>query len=144
MSRRIFVDANIINDVFDAQRRFHQSSYQCLSNCLENNIRLITSCDIVTTVYYIASRNQNRGRALEALAQLNEVFSLVPFDNLMLSEAIALMRQDADYVDLEDTVQYVMAKKSGCKLVLTNDKGFVAKELTVMGSEAFLASHFGA
>lgn len=41
MSQRVFVDANVINDIYDAKRRFHTQSYQCLEYCLQSRIRLL-------------------------------------------------------------------------------------------------------
>lgn len=137
MSQRIFVDANVINDIFDAQRRFHEASYQCLEYCLEQGLTLVTSCDIVTTVYYITAKSQDRAKALDALEQVNAIFEIVPFGNNQLADAIALMQQDTDYTDLEDTVQYVLATQAGCDVILSNDSGFVAKALPVMSSTVF-------
>lgn len=48
------------------------------------------------------------------------------------------MQQDTDYIDLEDTVQYVLAKQAGCDLILSNDAGFIAKDLPVMSSMDFI------
>ena len=138
MSQRVFVDANVINDICDAKRRFHTQSYQCLEYCLQNDITLVTSCDIVTTVYYITNKTQNADKSLAALDQVNTIFEIVPFGNQELEIAIALMQQDKDYHDLEDTIQYVLAKQAGCAVILTNDAKFVAKDMRVVSSEAFL------
>ncbi|MBO0612926.1 type II toxin-antitoxin system VapC family toxin [Thiothrix fructosivorans] len=140
MSQRIFVDANVINDIFDAKRRFHEASYQCLEYCLEQGLTLVTTCDIVTTVYYITAKSQDRAKALDALEQVNAIFEIVPFGNNQLADAITLMQQDTDYTDLEDTVQYVLATQAGCDIILSNDAGFVAKNLTLMSSTDFAAS----
>lgn len=140
MSQRIFVDANVINDIFDAQRRFHEASYQCLEYCLAQGLTLVTTCDIVTTVYYLTAKSQDRAKALDALEQVNAIFEIVPFGNNQLADAIALMQQDADYTDLEDTLQYVLAKQAECDIILTNDACFIAKHLTIMSSAAFVTS----
>lgn len=137
MSKRVFVDANIINDIFDANRRFHEASFLSLESAIEQGMTLVTTCDIVTTVYYITAKSNNAAKALDALEQVNDMFEIVPFGNAELQQAISLMRDDADYKDLEDTVQYVLAMQSGCDVVLTNDAGFVAKTLMVVGSEDF-------
>ena len=34
------------------------------------------------------------------------------------------MEKDQNFKDLEDTLQYVLAKKEGCELILSNDKNF--------------------
>jgi len=52
--------------------------------------------------------------------------------------AIELMREDGDYTDMEDTIQYVLAKQMGCDLIVTNDKRFVAKEIKCVGSAEFM------
>lgn len=137
MSRRVFVDANIINDIYDQNRRFHESSFQCLEYCLEHDVVLVTSCDIVTTVYYITTKSRDAQKALDALAQVNDIFEIVPFDNALLAEAIQLMQQDTAYVDLEDTLQFVMARQAGCDLILTNDTHFVAKGIKTVSSPDF-------
>ncbi len=38
--RRIFVDANVINDIFDANRPFHEASFACLQACLQSKLNL--------------------------------------------------------------------------------------------------------
>lgn len=38
--RRIFVDANVINDIFDANRPFHEASFACLQACLQAKLNL--------------------------------------------------------------------------------------------------------
>lgn len=140
MTQRVFVDANVINDIFDDNRRFHQASFQSLEFCLEKGLSLVTTCDIVTTVYYITTKSTDAKKSLDALEQVNDIFEIIPFSNIELREVISLMRQDEDYADLEDTVQFVLAKNAGCEVILTNDSGFVAKSIPVMASEDFIES----
>ena len=137
--RRIFVDANVINDIFDANRLFHEASFACLQACLQQNISLVTSCDLVTTIYYITTKTQGRETALQALAQIQSIFEIAPFANRELDAAVHLMQADKDYNDLEDTIQYILAKNNGCELILSNDAKFVAKDLRVMNSQVALA-----
>ena len=47
------------------------------------------------------------------------------------------MLEDNDYTDLEDTIQYGMAKKYNCELIISNDKNFVAKDMKILSSEEF-------
>lgn len=136
--QRIFVDANVINDIFDANRPQHESSFTCLEICLQRGITLITSCDLVTTIYYITSKTQGKEKALQALEQIQTVFEIAPFSNRELDAAIKLMQQDSDYQDLEDTIQYILAKSTGCEVILTNDAKFVAKDLQVISSAVLI------
>lgn len=138
MTQRLFVDANIINDIYDDSRRFHQESHQCIEYCLQNNIRLVTSCDLVTTVYYITSKTQGKNNALAALGKVSNIFEIVPFGNKLLERAIRLMNKNEKYSDLEDTIQYVLAMHSQCDGILTNDKRFYSEELPIFSSAQFM------
>ena len=51
------------------------------------------------------------------------------------------MLEDSDYNDLEDTIQYILALKENCDLILTNDKNFISKEIPMMSSEEFLEKY---
>jgi hypothetical protein len=133
--RRIFVDANVINDIFDANRPLHDASFVCLQTCLQQNVTLVTSCDLVTTIYYVTSKTQGRAKALQALEHIQTIFEIAPFGNRELAVAVQLMQTDQDYKDLEDTIQYILAKNNGCELILTNDAKFVAKDLQIINSQ---------
>lgn len=39
--------------------------------------------------------------------------------------------------NLEDTIQYILAKKENCNLILSNDENFYAKDIEVISSEEF-------
>ncbi len=138
MTQRLFVDANIINDIYDDSRRFHQESHQCVEYCLQNNIRLVTSCDLVTTVYYITAKAKGKSDALTALEKVSNIFEIVPFGNALLEQAIHLMNKNARYSDLEDTIQYVLAMHSRCECILTNDKKFYSEALPKLSSSEFI------
>ena len=63
---------------------------------------------------------------------------IVPFSNEEVEKSIELMRQDSNFKDLEDTLQYVWAKKMRCDLILSNDKGFYSPDITVLDVKSFL------
>jgi predicted nucleic acid-binding protein len=47
------------------------------------------------------------------------------------------MKENKKYKDLEDTIQYVLAKKEGCDLIISNDENFYADDIEIMSSEEF-------
>ena len=136
--KKIFFDANIFNDIFDDKRKTHQQSKEALMYALQNDIIVYTSCDIATNIYYITSKYTTKIKALDALEVLKETVEIIPFAKDELTMAIELMRKDSDYTDIEDTIQYVLAKKTECDFIVTNDKRFVAKEIECVGSEGFM------
>jgi len=135
---KVFFDANIINDIYDSKRATAEASYLCLKQCLEEGYDIVTSCDIVTNVYYITAKYTDKIHALNALEDIEALFTIVPFENALLKEAVALMKKDAGYDDLEDTIQYLLAKQNGCEMIVSNDKKFVSKDIKLYSAEAFL------
>ena len=53
------------------------------------------------------------------------------------------MVSDNRYKDLEDTIQYIMAKKEKCNLIISNDKNFVSDDIKLMSSEEFCKQYIG-
>ena len=54
-----------------------------------------------------------------------------------LSLTIDLMKDDKDYNDMEDTIQYILALQEGCETIITNDKNFTSKKIECLSSEQF-------
>ncbi|MEA2018844.1 MAG: PIN domain-containing protein [Campylobacterota bacterium] len=132
---KAFIDANIILDRYDVQRPYHSYSVKTLEYLI-TNAELFTSCDLITTIYYVNSRIDNKS-ALFNIQVINKMMKVVEFSNNEIEEACSLMLEDSDYKDLEDTLQYVMAKKSQCDLIISNDKNFVSKDVEIMSSKEF-------
>lgn len=136
MYKKIFFDTNIIVDIFDDKRAAHQFSLNAHSCIINQNIELFTSCDVITTIYYILSKS-NKIMALEQIVDINQTLKIIEFSNKEVRETCNLMKSDNDYKDLEDTMQYVLAQKVACDLIISNDKNFISKGLEVMSSEEF-------
>ena len=136
--KKIFFDANIFNDIFDRNRSTHTESYLAYTGALAKGMTIYTSCDIATNVYYITAKYRTKNEALDAIELLKESVSIIPFGEDELAQTIALMREDGDYKDLEDTIQYIMARNIGCDVIVSNDKRFVSKEIAIMDSKTFV------
>jgi len=140
MIKPIFFDANIFLDINDTQRIYSSASQKALLYCLQNNIPIVTSCDLITTIYYIRAK-QDRAIALQQIIDIQILCHVIEFSNKEISQTCELMLQDSDYTDLEDTIQYILALKENCEMILTNDKNFVSKELPTVSSEEFLVQY---
>ncbi|MBN2825230.1 MAG: type II toxin-antitoxin system VapC family toxin [Campylobacterales bacterium] len=135
MYSRVFLDANVIADIYDESRPSFEASDRAITYLVANtHIKLFTSCDIITTLYYIFSKN-DKSKALEAIMQINTLCEVVEFGNNEITYSYALMQTNKNYKDLEDTIQYVMAKKMQCDLILSNDKGFVSQDIELMSTK---------
>ena len=136
MYKNIFLDGNILFDYADKNRKFHDASTKCIEYCLKQNLDLHTSCDLITTIYYVVSR-QNKIKALEEVQRINNFCHVIEFSNIDINQTCNLMLQDLDYKDLEDTIQYLLAKKSQCDLIVSNDKNFISKDIQLISSSNF-------
>ncbi len=139
MYKKVFLDVNILIDYMDADRSSHGFSTQAMRYLLLNGSDLLTSCDIMTTLYYLGAK-KDRAKALYEISQINSFCYIIDFSNKEISFVCQLMQEDQDYRDLEDTTQYILAQKEKCDLILSNDKNFVSKGLKLMSSKAFCTS----
>jgi len=92
---------------------------------------------LITTIYYILSK-KSKLVALDSIEMINEICTIISFSNKESLEAVNLMKKDKDYADLEDTLQYILAKRVECDLIITNDKNFVSKDIFLLSAKDFL------
>jgi len=96
---------------------------------------------LITTIYYILSK-VDKEKALNYIEDSTSVFTLIPFSNKEVIEAVNLMKNNSNFKDLEDTIQYVLAKKEKCDLILTNDKKFFSPDIKVLTAKE-VCENFG-
>ena len=132
--------ANILIDISDDTRPFYKASRALLDELMDNMDKFIfyTSCDLMTTVYYILRQKLNKTEALAQIKLINKLINVVEFGNDEITEAIELMERNEKYVDLEDTIQYVMARKEKCDYIITNDKSFASGDVPILSSKEAL------
>jgi len=136
MYKKIFLDANVIVDIYDDRRTYYNYSTKVLEYIFEDkDVELFTSCDIVTTIYYLLAK-QNKKLALDAIIDINDACHVVEFGNLEVTKSCKLMKEDKKFTDLEDTIQLVMAQKVDADLILSNDQAFVSESIEVMSTKA--------
>ncbi len=67
------------------------------------------------------------------LSFIEKYFTITGADNIDIQKALVM-----ENLDLEDNVQAVLASKSNCDLIISNDKTFVEMGITVLNSDDFL------
>ncbi len=133
---KVFIDANILIDILNSSRVFHEESVKAYKYLIETEANIYSSCDLITTVYYIEAK-ENKKRAILGIKNILITLNLVEFSNKEVELACNLMLQDNSYRDLEDTLQYILAKKMECDLILSNDKNFVGRDIEILSSKEF-------
>ena len=136
--KRVFLDANIILDIYDATRPFYKESTKAISILLQQKeTELFTSCDIITTLYYLLAK-KGKLKALDSILDINELCTVIEFGNQEIKKSCKLMKQNSNFTDLEDTIQYTMVKKASCDLILSNDRGFASEDILLLSSREFV------
>lgn len=134
--KHIFIDTNVILDIFNPFRPTHDISKTLYKYLLSNSFVLYTSCDIITTLYYIESK-RSKAQALKNIQNINKTLKVIEFSNKEVEQTCQLMLDDKDYTDLEDSIQYILAKKLKCDLIISNDKNFTSKDVKLLTSQQF-------
>jgi len=137
MFKKVFLDANILLDIFSANRPEHTNSIKSYEYIIsQGDIQLYTSCDIITTLYY-AGAKMDKDLILEKIEGVNKILKIIDFSNKEVAQTCTLMKEDKNYKDLEDTMQYILAKKEGCDLIISNDEKSYALDIEVLSSKEF-------
>ena len=133
---KIFFDSNILIDILDNTRPSYIESKALLDYFMDNieQYTFYTSCDLMTTVYYILRKKLTKEETLSQIKLMNGLINVIEFGNKEITEAIELMERNEKYSDLEDTIQYVMARKEKCDYIITNDKAFASGDVPVLSS----------
>jgi predicted nucleic acid-binding protein len=137
MYRRVFLDANIFIDLFDENRDDEQRALKVFNFLTQNEIQIFTSCDLITTIYYILSK-RSKDLALNNIEKINKICKIIEFGNSEVLQTTRLMRENPNYKDLEDTIQYVLAKNTNCDIIISNDKNFVSEDIELCTTKEFL------
>lgn len=135
MYDKVFLDANILLDIMDSTRTFSKSSKKVYGFLLKE-CQVFTSCDIITTLYYVGVK-KDKNSILHNIQIINKTLKVIEFSNEEIEQTCTLMLEDENYKDLEDSIQYILAKKYDCDLIISNDKNFVSKDIDLLNSEEF-------
>ena len=138
--RKVFLDANIILDLIDKNRNCVEQTRLAIATLLQNGDTLMTSCDIFTTVYYVAQKHVDREALLDDLEKILRFIEVIPIDLSIIEQAIGL-NKNALNEDFEDILQYTCAKSASCELIITNDKGFFKRDIEVVSIKIVLSTH---
>ncbi len=133
---KVFIDANILIDIFNVDRSLHKYSLEAYRYLIKSESSIYTSCDLITTIYYIDSKRDKK-QALANIQNIIKTLNIVDFSNKEIENVCKIMSQKKQYQDLEDTLQYILAKKQNCDLIISNDKKFISEDILILSSKEF-------
>ena len=128
----IFVDTNVIIGAYCGDGR-HQVDEECLRYLFSlNGKRLFISSLSVAQLISMFQKKRTNDEVVGIVRQLQHRFSIISFTNNDIDDALV-----ETGADIEDNVQYVMAKKQKCRIIVTNK---IKDYRLLMGVEAIKPS----
>jgi len=134
MATKIYLDTNIILDLFDNDRKSSATSQKFVDELFSDGAEFYINSDTLTNAFFILKSRikVTQEKALKALEYSTTLCEVVPIEKEDALRAIALCSDiSTDYKDYEDTVQYICAKKIDADVIVTNDKGFVSLDIEI-------------
>lgn len=139
MVYKVFVDTNVILDIFLKRKPFFENSQKVVLKLVENKFLPHISGSSVTDVYYICKRSgMKRDVILEKLKKLLKAFEVLIIDKDLVNDAISI---SSEIKDFEDAVQIMACKKGEIDLIITrNKKDFKIDWIQIQNPQEFLTS----
>jgi predicted nucleic acid-binding protein len=132
--RNVFIDSNIILDVFLKNPGFWEKSTIILKLCEVKILTGFISSSSVTDLFYIIKKNKNTAVARKALAYILAVFDVINIDKADLVQAYNLLIDD-----FEDALQSWCADKTAASVIITrNTNDFVNSAVPAILPDDFL------
>jgi len=134
MAINLWLDTNILLDLYDDTRLAFQPTSIYIRNSIESKATLYVNSDTISTMFYIlrSRKKVTFHEALTAVEQTIQMCTLVEINTTDSLLAVALCKDDAlPFCDYEDTLQYVCAQKVEATMIVTNDKGFISPDIPI-------------
>ncbi len=133
--KRLFVDTNIVIDLFAKREPFYTEAATLFSLADTKKLSLSVSALTFANANYILLQSKKQDEAKLILRKLKLIVSVVSLDE----KIIGLSLNDNDFKDYEDALQYYSALDNGAEAIITrNLRDFKKSKLPVMTAAQFL------
>jgi predicted nucleic acid-binding protein len=131
---RIFLDSDVLLDMFLKREPFFFHTQILLIECLKRGIELRTSTLVIANMMYVLRKRIGILKAKENIKSLFDSAKVLSFDYDAIESAIL-----SDITDFEDAIQYHIAQKHNCDAIITrNIKDYKQSTIPVLTAEDFL------
>lgn len=136
MSRRIFVDTNVMLDLLGERGDFYPPIAKIASLAEKEKLTMVISPISFATVNYFLSKYENSKIAREKLRKFKILSEICSINERTIEKAL-----NSSIKDFEDALQYFGAAESECEIIITrNGKDFKPSQLPIMTAKEFLSS----
>ncbi len=137
MVYKIFLDTNIILDIFDSKRPFAEAAISLFLKIEQIELLAYFSESVVTTTDYILAKKFNTTERLEIINSLINHVKIIACNNAIIKNAIREANND-----LEDSILYQLALNKELDYFISNDKNakskLSSKKLPIVTTKEFL------
>jgi predicted nucleic acid-binding protein len=132
--KKIFVDSDILLDLLLNREPFEKFSQILLQHGINNKLNLYSSTLILANIHYMMAKNFSKHVAKEQLKALVKIIGMLSFEPDEINKALI-----SEHVDFEDTIQYFIAQRNQCDLIISrNIKHYKKFDIPVLTAEQFL------
>jgi len=127
--KHIFLDTNIIIDIFAARAPHDIAAIELYRLAKDNKIKIYMSAESFTTIYYILRINKiAHNKCLMIFQDLLKTTTVMTTNELIISKAVNI-----GFDDFEDGVQFISANSnSKINFIVTRDKkGFKKSDIPI-------------
>lgn len=136
MSKRIFIDTNIMLDFLGERKPFYDSIAKIATLAEKEKLTMVVSPISFATVNYFLAKFENTEIAKEKLRKFKIISDVCSLDGQTIEKGL-----NSSINDFEDALQYFSATESNCEIIITrNGKDFKKSLLPVMTADEFLKS----
>ena len=137
MKMRVFVDTNVLLDVFAQREPFCADAMRIWTLAESGRIEASVSALSFSNCYYLVRKHSGRGNAEKAIRLLRDTFTPVDLTAQVLNQAI-----DAELNDFEDAIQFYSAMRARAACIITrNPDHFPRSHVGVFSPAEFLAKY---
>ncbi len=132
---KILIDINVVLDVLTERKPFVDDSAKVWERIETGTDTGLLAATGVTTIYYLVERFSSTKAARSAIQLVAGVFTIVPCDAALITEALA-----SGLKDFEDACQYASAVRANADAIITrNVRDFPKQGVPVVTPTAWLS-----
>lgn len=127
--KHIFLDTNIIIDVFAARAPFDFYAIEIFRLAKESKVKIYISAASITTIYNLLRVQKiTHVKCMKIIDDLQKIATIITADSAIIYNSVKI-----NFLDFEDGVQYISAiSNPKISLIVTRDrKGFRKSNITV-------------
>ncbi len=138
MSKKVFVDSDVILDVLEKREPFYSYSAQILSLGDEKKIKLFTTSLVFANVYYLLRRHLGKTKARESLRKLRTIVDIIAPGGKEVDLSL-----NSEFADFEDALQYFTALGNKINLIVTrNVRDYKNSQISITTPQQFVEEFY--